>query len=55
MLDAPTAIAIRGERLALSWSTAHWSSGNEVRSLDLVEVDEQGRLLAYVSCGRRPA
>jgi class 3 adenylate cyclase len=50
-LDPPTVIAIRGDRLALSWLTTHWSSGNEQRSIDLVEVDEQGRLLAYVGFG----
>ncbi|MEX1009019.1 MAG: nuclear transport factor 2 family protein, partial [Acidimicrobiia bacterium] len=49
--EVPTALAVRGERLALCASRSRTSGGYESAQLDVVEVDEQGRLLDCVQFG----
>ncbi len=45
-------IAIRGDRLALSWLTARWPSGNETRARSTSSKStSDGRLLAYIEFG----
>jgi hypothetical protein len=47
-VETPRVVAVRGDRLVLGRRTRRTPSGDAMTSLGVVEVDEQGRLLAVI-------